>query len=65
MNTMTSLRDRRLRLLRRILRAVLLLVMAEAVTVGLGWCLSPQGRAFFARLFRRRRPDNDSTIVDV
>ena len=51
--------------MRRILRAVLLLVLAEAVTVGLAWCLSPRGRSFFAHLFRRRRPDNNATTIDV
>ena len=62
---MTNLGERRLRLVRRILRAVLLLVMAEVITLGLAWCLSPQGRAFFARLFGRRRPDNNATTIDV
>ena len=62
---MTNLGERRLRLMRRILRAVLLLVLAEAVTVGLAWCLSPRGRSFFAHLFRRRRPDNNATTIDV
>jgi hypothetical protein len=51
--------------LRRILRAVFLLVLAEAIAFGLAWCLSAQGRSFFAHLFRRRRPDNNPTAIDV
>ena len=54
-------------LLRRIVRDVLVVLLAEVVIFGLAWCLSARGRAVLARLFRRKPDGADATttIIDV
>ncbi len=57
------------RQLRSMVRDVFVLVLAELLALGLAWCLSAQGRAVLARLFRSRRPpgsaSSTSTVIDV
>jgi len=55
-------------LLRRIVRDVLVVLLAEVVIFGLAWCLSARGRAVLAQIFRRKRPDDadaTTTTIDV
>ena len=42
--------------LRGILRDLFVLVLAEVLVLAVAWCLSPQGRARLARVFRVKRP---------
>ena len=50
-------------------RDVFVLVLAELLALGLAWCLSAQGRAVLARLFRTKRTAHGgtpaTTIIDV
>jgi hypothetical protein len=54
-------------LLRRIIRDVVVVLLAEVVIIALAWCLSARGRAVLARMFRRKRPEETTTtpIIDV
>ena len=51
--------------LRGIVRDVFVLVLAEAVVLGVAWCLSRQGRSMLAQLFRRKRADTQASTIDV
>ena len=67
---MRNLGQNRPGLLRRILRDLLALVLAELLVVGLGWCLSRRGRSVLAALFRSkpasgRGPTGSAPIIDV
>ncbi|MEI7940326.1 MAG: hypothetical protein WCK27_26895 [Verrucomicrobiota bacterium] len=66
---MTSPNPNRPRRLRSIVRDVVVLVLAELLALGLAWCLSAQGRAVLARLFRTKRPadggPHTTSITDV
>jgi hypothetical protein len=50
-------------------RDVFVLVLAELLALGFAWCLSAQGRAVLARLFRTKRAAGGdtptSTVIDV
>ncbi len=52
-------------LLRRLMRDVVVVLLAEAVIVALAWCLSPRGRAALSRLFRRKAKQPSATVIDV
>lgn len=54
---------------RGIMRDLFVLVLAEVLVMGLAWCLSQNGRATIARIFRSKRSGantpTQSTIIDV
>jgi hypothetical protein len=44
-----------------ILRDLFVLVLAEVLVLAVAWCLSPQGRAMLARVFRLKRTGTPNT----
>jgi len=66
---MTGPSPNRPRRLRGMVRDVFVLVLAELLALGFAWCLSAQGRAVLARLFRTKRAAGGatptSTVIDV